>query len=222
MTEPSVETDPETGVLALEPGTFDALVSHTRGEHRAGEMDDHLAALRAADVLDDPAVALALRPIAQGAPARVTIHRDGVGARAWVADNLVTLVVPVAADRVELTCVFSRFLPVALARLVGLEPRPRPPGEEIELDVPGMARYIAGDGSAAQDSALPTPRGYWRAQVEGPDGPGESCEVLDTDAGLYQLSPGSTTVRAVPADATEVWRRLVVLARESLGDPAAS
>lgn len=212
------EFDPATGTLLVAFDTSDALLHHAGLQERPPtDLKVHLDVLRSCGALHGeaphPAVGRSLQAIA--APtATLVLLRGGATARGWLAPHASTLSVPVSAHCLEISCVAPGFVPGLLARLVELKPRSTPGTGTIELSTADAARLIAvGLGDPAPDSADPrmTVRDHWLVEVSYADGATETCEVLDTKAGLYSVTAQGNVVRAAPVTATAVWRALVRL-----------
>lgn len=209
----------------------------------------HLAALRAAGVVDGTAVTEALQPLAQAvADPRLRLRlerRDARRARAadgWVAPDLGVLLVDRGTDDDldEVVALPPDQLPVTLADLVGLGPRPRSDVDAIALAAGHVDRLVdagatldaevlAGwlgcqpdDGRvAALRAAAASLRCRWRlAVVWADDTPGTRLDVLDTDAGLWWLQPDERGVRLEPTRASAIWRELTGVLLEPAPSPA--
>jgi hypothetical protein len=136
---------------------------------------------------------------------------DGVGG-GWIGPDRVELHTP--GDRLELPV---DLLPGALARLVGLGPRPHRAGAEPRrLDAGVLARALAGGDPAAAADLLSTLRQRWRVEARWP-GDSRVVEALDTDTGIWLLVPDGADVRLLPVTPTRVFRLLVALSRDAAG-----
>jgi len=219
--KPAAELDLETGALSVAPETYRALLYATGDSAEAPPgHGEHVAALEAVGALENgqPHVLIATALAVPRSPTvTLRIDRAQASAQGWMTAQAASFLFPTAEDRLELTCVSSRFVPAMVARLVELEPRPMPEGPALELAAGDLAQLIAGSQQPAPMTApgaadaLPRVRGHWLAQASHANGRRGHCEVLDTDAGLYKLSPGDAHVAVQPTTPTQVWRRLVKL-----------
>lgn len=203
MTEP--QFDPSRGRLTLAEPALAALVAHAADlvaaalESGAAE---HLGALQAAGVIEGgrahSALADALRAIVRPELGTLELSHSGKALRGWVAYGASALLLPAAEgdDRRTLLAVHPTLLPEALARLVDLAPRPRPP-----------ATAPVDSGAAV----FGTVTRRWRLTVawttdDGAPG-GGALEVLDAETGLWLL----TQELAWPISPTFAWRHIVRL-----------
>lgn len=203
------ELDADRGRLRLAEPTLQALIAHAADPVAAVLEDDalpELARLRAAGVIrggeSHPAFAGALAAIVRPSLCTLQLSYDGRAMQGWASYEDAALLLPAregADERRTLLAVHPTLLPGALARLVGLAPRPRPEGaapvsyEEGTLD--GVIRR-------------------WRLEAawtlaSGTAG-GTTLEMVDTEGGIWLLQPTDEgTPMAWPVTPTFAWRQLV-------------
>lgn len=111
-------------------------------------------------------------------------------------------------------------LPLLVARLTGLGPRPRPPvdAEPLEVARGAIGRVLeAGAAEAGPGARLASRwREQWRVAVAWRTADGtaarDGCDVVDADAGLWLVEPaGFDRLALGPVGADVVWRRLLGL-----------
>lgn len=232
MTEASF--DPGMGALVASAAAIDALRRLGRGEELTGGEGDPAGheELERAGALRSGAPHPALEPTLDAVAAPVceaALARGDRRARVWVDARVSVLLVPEPDGRLKLGTVPTPFLPLALARVNGLGPRPRiEPAVRLSFSAGDLARLLAERDLAAVWSAAPdTPetaaaralvrglREHWRVEVRwapAPDSPGvRAVEVIDTDAGLWLVVPDDPGVELWPTSPTTVFRRLAAL-----------
>ncbi len=219
---------------------FDALTRWVSGDEVAEEA---VARLVEAGVIDSgrphEALVAGLEAVT-GSVCRLHVEvRDEAGelerANCWVSGGAAALLVDLPGGmRREFLTVHPTFLPGALARLLGLGPRPRLDAQPLTVPEPLFDRLLDPDADQRQ-AALPVlladnedeqvaataqalvtgSRRAWSVQVEWQtrqDQPQQrTLKVLDTEAGLWLVEPGPTGPAMWPATATTVWRALVLL-----------
>lgn len=228
--------DAASGRLRLDRPAFDALV----GE-RTGRAD---AALRAAGVLDehgDPSPVVSAGVAAVADPVcRLALHvQHADGGReaheGWVAGYAAALLLAGDDNLYELVSVHPSFLPEAVARLVGLGPRPRVlDAAPMRLTAATVDELTSGDparraaargrlldaasveGERATAEALGAgTRRRWEAVITWDPAPGaagkRAVHVIDTTAGLWLLDPAGEGLLAAPTTPTGIWRLLTIL-----------
>ena len=179
----------------------------------------------------DPALAAAL---AAARVRSITITTLGAAPSAEVRGDgdLCVLVTERAEGRRALLPLAAEQVPLVLAVLVELGPRPVPAGPAIRLAPAAMAvligrRQAHGHGLEAEDATALQRRldggvRHWTVRVETPAW-SRNLEVLDGDGGIWRVRPDGELVELVPTTATAVLRELVALCdRARRGDrPAA-
>lgn len=180
-------------VIELGPGGLDAV-----HEQAAGDEDLR----RALAAMDAPTATL---EIARG-------DREG---RGWVDDRWAAIEIPG-----RFVAVPTDFLPVALARLLDLGPRPRmEPAERLRYRAGELASMLAlreaPQDSEAARTLVETLREHWRVEARwspAPRSPGvRIVEAIDTEAGVWLVVPDDPDVELWPVTPTILWRRLTAL-----------
>ena len=144
----------------------------------------------------------------QAAPCELEMARGGRTGYGWAGARLAALVVP-AGERWTLHVVPVEFVPDVLARLNGLGPRSeRRLASPVRFDPELLARAVAtGEHEVARGL-----REHWRVDALWPAGPERVSrrvvEVLDTQDGLWLVTPVDGQVELAHVRATEVFRRL--------------
>jgi len=205
------ELDADRGRLRLAEPTLQALIAHAADPVAAVLEDDalpELARLRAAGVIrggeSHPALAGALAAIVRPSLCTLQLSYDGRSMQGWASYEDAALLLPAregADERRTLLAVHPTLLPGALARLVGLAPRPRPeaatPVSYVEGTLDGVIRR-------------------WRLEAawtlaSGTAG-GATLEMIDTEGGIWLLQPTDEGApMAWPVTPTFAWRQLVRL-----------
>jgi len=220
----TVEFDTATGHLRLSRESFDPLVT------RVG--DDALR--RAGALIADephPSIAASLQAVVD-ARCRLFLelvddqgrkHGDG-----WVADHGAALLFDTADGLCEFVGLPAVLVPAAVARLVGLEPRPQADdaphhlsSEQYEELIPGHPARID-ENSTRLAAALASGRWRrWTATATWSDRNGDPAStglhVLDTEAGWYLCTASETEAVITPTNATAIWRRLTLLLPDEVG-----
>lgn len=170
----------------------------------------------------DPGLAAVADPIC-----RLVVHlRDGQGrderGDAWVGGDLVALLLDLPDGLCEFGTVHPTFLPVMLARIVELGPRPRLSGEPVPATPELLDRLT--DPDPAQRAAAARPLAHpslaqvrrdWRAQASWHPAQGSAgvraLRILDTPDGLWLVEPHAERAVLFPTTPTAVWRELTRL-----------
>jgi hypothetical protein len=152
------------------------------------------------------------------------LQRGDREGRGWVDDRWAAIEVPG-----RFVAVPTDFLPVALARLFALGPRPRMErAERLRRRAGELAAMLArgeaaGDSEAARTLAQ-TLREHWRVEARWAPAPGSPgvrmVEAIDTAAGVWLVIPDDPEVELWPVTPTVLWRRLTALLprSEELGE----
>jgi hypothetical protein len=210
------EFSPSGDLLVAEP-TLAVLIAHTADPvHAALRNDDareQLALLQSAGVIrggsSHPAIRGALAAIVRPDLSTLELDYAGRSMQGWVSYDNAALLLPATGEdeRRRLMALHPTLLPEALARLVDLGPRPRPPvTEPLPLG----------------DAAVGEVRRRWRLGAtwtldDGTNG-GAGIEVLDAETGLWLLHPGDDELLAWPVTPTFVWRQIVRLLMRRAAD----
>jgi hypothetical protein len=205
------ELDAERGRLRIAEPTLRVLVAHAADPVGAVLEDgvvSELARLRAAGVIrggeTHPMLAGALAAMVRPTLCTLRLSYDGRAMQGWASHDDAALLLPSREEideRRTLLAVHPTLLPGALARLVGLGPRPRP---RAEAPVP------------YEDGALEDVIRRWRLEAawtlaSGAAG-GATLEMVDTEGGIWLLQPaGDEPPLAWPVTPTFAWRQLVRL-----------
>ena len=180
-------------VIELGPDGLDAV-----HEQAAGDEDLR----RALAAIDAPTATLVLE---RG-------EREG---RGWVDDRWAAIELPG-----RFIAVPTDFLPIALARLFALGPRPRvTPAERLRHRAGELATMLArrepASDSPLERTLVETLREHWRVVAHWAPAPGSPgvrvVEAIDTDAGVWLVIPDDPDVELWPVTPTVVWRRLTAL-----------
>ncbi len=235
----SIDFDADTGRLRLSRSDFAALVAWAGG---GAPPDVALASLVDAGVLRGGRPHAVVQPLLEAVTdpvCRFTVQRDGADhASGWATLGAAAVLLPLPGDRCEVAGLHPSFVPAGLARLMGLGPRRRHPGEPWQLpagvltavlassddereaalaDVDQEAVAQAGDHAQVVVEALAAGRcRRWTVAVEWSPAPGEpggrALDLLDASPfGVWLLEPAGNRVLVWPATTTAVWRSLTRL-----------
>jgi hypothetical protein len=227
-----VRFDPAKASLQAPRGTLNHLVALAEG---SAVGPDRSASLRAAGVIDDdgihPAIAPALSaistPVCTMTLTRWPSENPGSSLRVegWTNPHIAVLLLPGSDDICLLTWAHPTFLPVALARLVGLGPRPGRAGRQGGTPQP-WPRQVSREpattfrfGDWGEDAGP----GRWEITMRWDPAPPSTgtatLRVLDSDDGYRAMeTPGGEsggartegrTIRLLTS--TEVWREILAL-----------
>ncbi|MFI9028252.1 ESX secretion-associated protein EspG [Streptomyces sp. NPDC053560] len=225
-TAPTMLFDGESGRLRLPLELFGAFYDWAEGERTDGE---GLEAFAAAGVLSggqphpavEPVVAAMADPVCVLSVRGAAADGSGVHGACWLGAEPAALLLDAPDDSAELTGVAPVAVPAAVARVVGLAPRPVSdaaavpvPTAEVEAlfqDGPPAAGYPALEavGVSAADGAR-----WWEVATRWPDAAGTPCtgrlRVLDSAAGLWAVTGGDAERSTwEPVSASAVWRLLL-------------
>lgn len=220
----------DSGRLRLEPELFDALLSWAEG----GEVDRErwLALSGAGLVLGDqphPRVAGAVAAMAD--PMCVTSLQsnavdDGSGIRGagWMSGESAALLLDAPDGRVELACLPPMSVPAALARLLGLSPRPLPAAPAVQLRATVVDEFFTVRSPHRSLTSHPvleaiglstvTDAFRWDVATRWP-GAGEvthsgRLRVIDSPDGLWGVTTSEAErLTLQPTTPTAVWRLLL-------------
>jgi hypothetical protein len=240
--------DAESGRLRLDRPAFDALIDWA-ADRRAGGV----AELRAAGVVDDdgacaPAISAGVDAVVAPICRLVLRIQNPAGRQeqheGWISGAVAAFLLATEGALCELVNVHPSFLPEAVARVVGLGPRPRLTGTvPVLLDVPTMDALAGPDHerrAAATDQLLATATRAeeqataralgggilcrWEAVMTwdpARDSQGrQAMHVVDTPSGMWLLEPAGDRLLASPTTPTVVWRLLIgLLPRDRELDP---
>lgn len=226
-----VEFDVDSGQLRLDRPTFQRLADWFTAPGGRGGAESVPAELRDAGVLDErdqlhPALAPGLAAVADPMCRLAVRMRDGSGRTergdGWVGGDAAALLLDLPDGRCEFGIVHPTFLPVMLARVVGLGPRPRLGGEPRQATVDQLDQLTDPDPASRSTAAarLSAPglaelRSDWQLQAAWQPAEGSSgiraFRVLDTPAGLWLVEPHEHRPMLFPTTPSAVWRRLVRL-----------
>jgi len=142
------------------------------------------------------------------APCELEMARGERSGYGWGGPRLAALVVP-AGERWMLHVVPTDFVPDVLARLNDLVPRPEQQlAAPVRFD-PGLLAQAVARGEHEVTRGL---REHWRVDALWPAGPDRvarrSVEVLDTEDGLWLVTPMDAQVELEQVRPAEVFRRL--------------
>jgi hypothetical protein len=234
--------DAESGRLRLDRAAFDRLVAWAAGRlaeappglRAAGLVDEHERLhpylSDRVDAIVDPVCRVIIRT--QDANGRQRSH-DG-----WVAGTAASLLLAHNGgdDRCELAGLHPTFLPEAVARLVGLGPRPRltdvvpvllsptvlddltdPDPERraaasdwLRSTAPGATEQTAAEALGTRILSRWEAVVTWDAQRRRSPGR-RGLHVIDTPAGLWLVEPVGSNLLASPTTPSVVWRLLTTL-----------
>jgi len=171
-------------------------------------LDDLLAGRRPDDAEGLPEGLESIMGELQAAPCELEMARGRRSGYGWVGARLAALVVP-AGEQWMLHLVPVEFVPDALARLNGLGPRPEGQmASPVRYDPALLAQAVA-TGEHELTQGL---REHWRVEAVWPSGPERvsrrAVEVLDTQEGLWLVTPVEGQVELAHVRPTEVFRRL--------------
>jgi hypothetical protein len=195
--------DAEKARLRIAEPALTVLVAHAADPVAAALEDgaeEQLAVLRAAGVIEGgrahPAIAGALAAILHPDLCTLELAYSGRSMRGWCSSTDAALLLPASEDdeRRTLLAVHPTLLPEALARLVGLGPRPRP-----DATAP-VAPDAIGDVTRRWRLAA-----AWTLDDGTPGG--GTLEIADTPGGLWLLHDDL----AWPVTPTFAWRHIVRL-----------
>lgn len=204
----TIEFAAQTGILRLTATDFDRLI--------AGTADDDLrdAGAMTGDTVH-PAVAAGMTAVTEAVCGVSLRLRAGDTTRTgdgWVAGHGAALLLDAADGKREFVTMRVELLPAAIARLVGLGPRPRGGDDVLHLTHDEYRGLITGGASPHPE---PGTWRYWAVSMNWRDATGTPCvatiEVLDGEDCLRLFSPSDHGMDATPTTATEVWRRLTLL-----------
>ncbi len=172
------------------------------------ELDELLAGRRPADTEGLPDGLEEIMGELEAAPCELEMARGRRSGYGWVGTRLAALVVP-AGERWTLHLVPVEFVPDALARLNALGPRPeRQPASPVRFDPALLARAVA----TSEHEVTRGLNEHWRVDAVWASGPERvarrSVEVLDTQYGLWLVTPVDGEVELTDVRPTEVFRRL--------------
>ncbi|POX37463.1 hypothetical protein C3486_28130 [Streptomyces sp. Ru73] len=222
-----VHFDGEGGRLRLSPELFEAFYDWAEGERAglprafadAGVLADgqpHPRVAPVAEALAEPVCVLSVRGAATDG--------SGVHGAGWLGAEAAALLLDAPEDLVELAGLAPMAVPAAVARVVGLGPRPVPGAAPVPLladdveDFFGAASHdgpadghpvLAAAGVSAADGAR-----WWEVATRWPDASGsprtDTLRVVDTADGLWAVTGGGTgPVTLAPVSATAAWRLLL-------------
>ncbi|MEU7488157.1 ESX secretion-associated protein EspG [Streptomyces sp. NPDC042319] len=225
-TAPTMLFDGESGRLRLPLELFGALYDWAEGGRADGA---GLEAFADAGVLSggqphpavEPVVAAIADPVCVLSVRGAAADGSGVHGACWLGAESAALLLDAPDDSAELTGVAPVAVPAAVARVVGLAPRPVSdaaavpvPTAEVEAlfqDGPPGAGYPALEavGVSAADGAR-----WWEVATRWPDAAGIPCtgrlRVLDSTAGLWAVAGGDAERTTwEPVSASAVWRLLL-------------
>ena len=141
------------------------------------------------------------------------LQRGDREGRGWVSPALAVLLVPGQEGCLTLRSLPPAYLPVVLARMNDLGPRPR-------ADRPERHRFAAGElaqllATRGPGTLAATLREHWRVELSwapSPESPGvRALEVVDTDEGIWLVVPDGAGVELWPSTPTMVFRLLTGL-----------
>ena len=244
----TVAFDSHTGRLRLDQETFDCLVAWARGTAEPGP---ELSELRDAGAIQDgvphpkvwPGLQAVTEPLCRlqaGSIEHSGRRRIGDG---WVSSAAAAVLLDAPDGMRELVTVHPSFLPMTIARVVRLGPRPRAGADPLHLpsalydslfDSDEAVRRQAAERLSKGDSVeLPMHdvvdrlvTGPWRMWAvtltwTTPDGQpaARGMQVADTGAGLCLVDTGGQDSTLWPTTATGVWRRLTLLLPDAVRTP---
>ncbi|MBJ7610076.1 MAG: hypothetical protein JF887_11700 [Candidatus Dormibacteraeota bacterium] len=227
-----VRFDQSTGRLQLDQATFDCLLRSVRGDADPGP---EVSALGQAGVLQSgtlhPLLDSGLRAVTQPVcRLQVALTEELGPAKAgegWVCADTAALLLDLPDGSRDFVTVHSSFLPAAIARLVGLGPRPRGGAEPVPLGADLLEGVHSADPARRQRAcgelngilrgapARPPIASWriWRAEMtwNGREGgvSGRSVQVTDADAGLLLAQTEGGHATLWPTTPTAVWRLLI-------------
>ena len=152
----------------------------------------------------DPRVAIALEAV-ERSHARLRIVRGGVEAAAFTGAEAVALLLPRRAGERALRALPASAAPAALARLVGLSPRPRPAGTPRRVPAGTLAAALA---QPRDQDLLARPLLHWRIER-----PPRALEVVDSGDGLFLVRADGGDAILSPTTPTRAFRGIVRLLR---------
>jgi len=247
--------DRDSGRLRLSPELFEAFYDWAEGERADGA---GLRALVDAGVLSDGQPHPAVAPLAEAIADPVcmvsvrgaAVDGSGVHGAGWLGAESAALLLdaPEVPDTpeppdtskaqdapdglVELACLVPVSVPAAVARVVGLGPRPVPGAVPVPLPAaevdglfgaapeelsgaaphdgpPAGLRVLAAVGASTADGAR-----WWEVATRWPDASGNTCtgtlRVLDTADGLWAVTGADArTATLTPVSSTAAWRLLL-------------
>jgi hypothetical protein len=212
--------DPERGRLLIGEDAMRVLVAHAADPIAvaAGDAVSELAALQAAGVISGgrahPALAGAVAAIVRPELCTLELSHSGKAMQGWVSYDAAALLLPEASGddgRRALLAVHPTVLPVALAELVELGPRPVADGAAPVVYLP---------------DAIDDVHRRWRLEAawrleDGAAG-GDGLEVLDTASGLWMLTTGDEGGPPIawPVTPTLIWRHIVRIVMRRAADDA--
>ena len=182
----TVEFDADTGRLRLARSDFAALVGWAGG---GAPPDATMAALVDAGVLRGGRPHEVVQPLLEAVTdpvCRFTVRRDGADhASGWATLGAAAVLLPLPGDRCEVAGLHPSFVPAGLARLMGLGPRRRHPGEPWQLPAGVLTALLAPPTTSARPRwprstgrpsrrLVTTHRSWWRRWPQGAAGAGRS------------------------------------------------
>jgi hypothetical protein len=153
------------------------------------------------------------------APCELRLTRGDRSGYGWVGAEQAALAVPAGpAGRTRLHVVPTDFVPDALARLNGIEPRPAElPPSPIRFTPGELAQAVASGGNDTTAAV----REHWRVEAAWAVADGEPVvhfvEVLDTARGMWLIVPVQDQLELRPSRAAEVFVLLCGLVRGPAG-----
>jgi hypothetical protein len=136
--------------------------------------------------------------------AELRIVRGGVEARCTITAEQAELELSAPDGATTTRALPHARVPVALAQMVGLEPRARPAGGERRM---GAAELAAAISRPDEQTVLETPLAHWRVER-----PPRALEILDTGDGLFMVGADGEDAVLSPTTPARAFRGLVRLA----------
>lgn len=223
-----IEFNPDNGQLRLDRASFTELVEWFRGD-RAGAAPPELVAAGAVDDQGEPhPVPLACLAAVAAPHCRIAVRMTDPAGQPeqgdlWLGSEMAAGLLELPDGRVELGLLRPIFVPVMLWRVLRLGPRPRlsaaattaGPAALDQLTDPRPARRAEAVRALADAGVVGVEELRCDARVQAswlaPGGvPGARVvRVLDTSAGLWQVTADGDQARLTPTTASAVWRALV-------------
>jgi len=221
-----ISFDGTTGVLRAPPSAWAVLRAVIGGSDTVD--DAARRELESAHVLVGDAVHPSLVPALAAIRAPIcslALSRGSRTASAWIDGRVAALHLPEPDGRLTLTTVPTSFVPIALAKMNDLSPRPHcPPRAPLRLRAGELATLLAfgragvaahREGPEAVRALVAGLREHWRVEARwarSPASPGvRVVEVVDTRDGLWLVTPDDPYVELSPSTPSAVFEALVRL-----------
>jgi hypothetical protein len=203
--------DPETGIVELSVDLWRALSQSEPDESHRESLT--AAGLSTDDRLLDP-LAAAVRAVAES-QVDLRLLSGGEEINGWIDSASLALTVPGTGATVRVLVMPRMFVAAAVARLVGLCPRPLTATPLMRVKPTALAAALAAPGSAtlvptALRHAIQRVERHWRLEVDA-TGTLQILEVLDSAEGLWRIREDDPDLTLEPVAAAQVWRALARL-----------